>query len=83
VTIYTLLRWIVFVAFLVAVVMYSYNFRRCERCGGRWTLRKTGEAKDLTYNSLSEWMEAGFFDQEAEFRCKKCGGVVWRKTFKP
>ena len=71
-----------FTALLVAVAIRSYKLRLCEGCGGRWMLRRTGEARDLTYYSPSERVQARGFDQEEEFRCKNCGDVVWKKTRK-
>lgn len=77
-----LLGCISIAALLVVWVVHYNNLHRCESCGGRRALSLTGEARSLRYDSLSEWAGDGFHDQEEEFRCAKCGVVVWKKTRK-
>ena len=51
---------------LVGLPFLWYAERRCSICKEAWSLRRTGEKR------------GDFISREAEWKCQRCGHVVWR-----
>jgi hypothetical protein len=68
-----LFAFIVAMFLLATVAIISWvRGSRCTSCAGRFAWRKTGARRTLSGLQF-------FSNGEAEYRCRHCGAVEWRK----